>query len=215
MEIQNDTQGKWIRSSYNCFLVNSTAVEDVDKVVALQVYVPLYTSIDEWTEVTAEEAERIKKAKDAKKGNVDYPEEQVNQMISLFAVSINNIDLTDEQSLQFKNLYPKWETFINQKLSAGYKVLYDDKLYKVKQDITTVLEDQFPSEDTAALYEEINETNKGTYADPIPYNNNMQLFEGKYYIQNEIIYKCTRNTGQAIYNDLSELVDIYVIIATE
>lgn len=215
MEIQNDTQGKWIRSSYNCFLVNTTAVEDVDKVVALQVYVPLYTSIDEWTEVTAEEAERIKKAKDAKKGNVDYPEEQVNQMISLFAVSINNIDLTDEQSLQFKNLYPKWETFINQKLSAGYKVLYDDKLYKVKQDITTVLEDQFPSEDTAALYEEINETNKGTYADPIPYNNNMQLFEGKYYIQNEIIYKCTRNTGQAIYNDLSELVDIYVIIATE
>jgi hypothetical protein len=38
-------------------------------------------------------------------------------------------------------------------------VLYQDRLYKVKQAIENVLENQPPSVDTAALYEEINETN--------------------------------------------------------
>ena len=69
------------------------------------------------------------------------------------------------------------------------------------------------SQDYAALSEEINETNAGTKEDPIPYNNNMELFEGKYYSQNSITYKCTRNTEQAVYQDLSGLVGIYVEVA--
>lgn len=132
-------------------------------------------------------------------------------MINLFATSINSMELTDGQALQFKDLYPAWESFIGKSLEAGYKVLYTDKLYKVKQKIETVLENQYPSIDTAALYEEINETNAGTAEDPIPYNNNMALEEGKYYIQNEVIYYCNRSTEIPVYQDLSALVNIYVI----
>ena len=104
----------------------------------------------------------------------------------------------------------KIDSLLNQKLEIGYKVQYNDILYKVKQTIEKVLVNQPPSIDTASLYEEINETNQGTLEDPIPYNNNMELFEGKYYSQNGIVYKCTRNTGQAIYQALSGLVGIYV-----
>jgi hypothetical protein len=43
------------------------------------------------------------------------------------------------------------------------------------------LENQPPSIDTAALYEEIVEDHAGTKEDPIPYNNNMELKLGKYY----------------------------------
>ena len=192
MEIQKDYQGKWLRPTNGGYIVNASAKEDVDKVLVLQAYVPLTESNDEWEEVSQEEAERIRKAKDAAKGSIAYPEEKVNQMIGVFAASINKMELTDEQSLQFKDLYPEWTTFINQKLDAGFKVLYEDKLYKVKQTIEKVLENQPPSIDTAALYEEINETNAGTLEDPIPYNNNMELFEGKYYSQNGVTYKCTR-----------------------
>lgn len=213
MEIQKDYQGKWLRPTNGGFIVNASAKEDVDKVLVLQAYVPLTESNDEWEEVTQEEAERIRKAKDAAKGSIAYPDEKVNQMIGLFATSINKMELTDKQSLQFKDLYPEWATFINQKLEVGFKVLYEDKLYKVKQTIEKVLENQPPSVDTAALYEEINETNAGTLEDPIPYNNNMELFEGKYYSQNGVIYKCTRNTGQAVYHDLSALVGLYVEVA--
>lgn len=213
MEIQKDYQGKWLRPTNGGYIVNASAKEDVDKVLVLQAYVPLTESNDEWEEVTQEEAERIRKAKDAAKGSVEYPEEKVNQMIGLFAASINKMELTDEESLKFKGLYPEWNKFVGKSLEAGFKVLYEGKLYKVKQAITTVLENQPPSVDTAALYEEINEANAGTLEDPIPYNNNMELFEGKYYSQNGVIYKCTRNTEQAVYHDLSALVGIYVEIA--
>lgn len=137
----------------------------------------------------------------------------VNQSV-LFAQSfINTLELTDEQSLSMKLLYPKWESFVGGKLDTGMKVLYQNKLYKVKQTIATVLENQPPSIHTAALYEEINETNQGTLEDPIPYNNNMELFAGKYYSQNGVVYKCTRNSGQPVYHDLSALVGLYVEIA--
>lgn len=38
----------------------------------------------------------------------------------------------------------------------------------------------------------------------------MELFAGKYYSQNGVVYKCTRNSEQAVYQDLVELVGIYV-----
>lgn len=215
MEIQKDFDGKWIRPQYGMYLTQATASKDEERVVVRQVYIPNDQSNDEWVEITQEDVDRINKAKKAAHGEVVYPEMEVNQLLELMAIDINTKNLTDEQALQFKNLYPKWETFINQKLEKDYKVQYDDKLYKVKQTIEKVLENQPPSVDTAALYEEINEKNKGTLEDPIPYNNNMELFEGKYYSQNGVTYKCTRNTEQAVYQDLSALVGIYVEKAEE
>lgn len=100
--------------------------------------------------------------------------------------------------------------FIDKSLEVGFKVQYNEKLYKVKQKIAKVLENQPPSIDTAALYEEINETAAGTQDDPIPYNNNMELVKDKYYSQNRVIYLCIRSTGQAVYNNLSDLVGLYV-----
>lgn len=216
MEIQKDYQGKWLRPTNGGYIVNASAKEDVDKVLVLQAYVPLTESNDEWEEVTQEEAERIRKAKDAAKGSIVYPEEKVNQMIGLFASQINNMDLTDEQALQFKDLYPEWKKFIGKKLETNFKVQHNDKLYKTRQVINTVLDQEGyrPGENgSESLYEEINEKNKGTKEDPIPYNNNMELFAGKYYSQNGVVYKCTRNTEQAVYQDLSALVGIYVEVA--
>lgn len=209
MEITKDTRGKWIRPSYKNYLANTAAKEDKERAVALSVLVPHEESADQWEEIDEERYQQIKKAKQAAY-NVEYPEAEVNQVLNLMTMQINSMDLTDEQSLQFKTLYPKWESFIGKSLEQNYKVLYNDKLYKVRQKINTVLENQAPSIDTAALYEEINETNEGTFEDPIPYNNNMELFEGKFYSQDGITYKCTRNTEQPVYHQLSELVGLYV-----
>ena len=128
----------------------------------------------------------------------------------LFTLTVNTMSLTDDEALSVKSVYPQWSEFINKKLTQGMKVQYDNKLYKVRQDIATVLENQPPSIHTAALYEEINESHAGTLEDPIPYNNNMELDEGKYYSQDGVTYLCTRSTGQAVYNNLSELVGLYV-----
>lgn len=209
MDIKNQSYGKVISATYQHYITLAD-VEDKYKPIFTTITVPSWEGLDQFAEIDEAEAERIRAVKNATKGNVEYPEELVNQMIGLFATSINAMSLTDEQALQFKNLYPTWETFISHKLEKDYKVLYQGKLFKVKQTIEKVLDNQPPSIETAALYEEINKSNAGTLEDPIPYNNNMELFEGKYYSQNSVTYKCTRNTEQAVYQDLSALVGIYV-----
>ena len=128
----------------------------------------------------------------------------------LLVMQINTMELTDAQSLSVKSLYPTWDTFIGKKLEAGKKVQYGGKLWKVLQEVGTVLANQPPSIDTAALYTEINETHAGTADDPIPYNKNMALEAGKYYVQGGVTYKCTRSTEIPVYADLKDLVGIYV-----
>ena len=41
----------------------------------------------------------------------------------------------------------------------------------------------------------------------------MALENGKYYIQDGVTYLCNRDTGNPVYNALSELVGLYVEIA--
>ena len=137
------------------------------------------------------------------------------QAVSFSKLIINTVELTDEQSLGVKYLYPDWESFIGKSLDVGMKVLYDDKLYKVIQAVNPVLENHPPSINRAALYTEINETHAGTKEDPIPYNNNMELELGKYYTQDGVLYMCHRDSEQPVYNNLADLVGIYVTLVEE
>lgn len=133
----------------------------------------------------------------------------VRNLMTATKAGIQTMDLTDGESLEVKDMYPEWSEFINKALTQGMKVQYDNKLYRVRQDVAVVLENQPPSIYTAALYEEINEQHAGTQEDPIPYNNNMELVQGKYYSQYDIVYYCHRGSGQAVYNDLKDLI-VYV-----
>lgn len=135
----------------------------------------------------------------------------LRDIANLTKILIKTTSLSDQEALQCKSLYPSWNSYIGKPLSQGDKVTYKGHLYKVRQAISQVLENQYPSTDSASLYEEIVEDHAGTLEDPIPYNNNMSLEKDKYYIQNEIKYLCTRSTGQAVYNNLSDLVGIYVV----
>lgn len=212
MDVKNQSYGKVITAAYQHYITLAD-VEDKYKPILTTITIPSWEGIDQYQEIDQAEAERIKSVKNAAKGSVEYPEQEVNQMIWLLSVSINDMKLTDEQSYKFKNLYPKWSEFIGEKLSANFKIQHLEKLYKTLQEIPVVLDQEGyrPGEvGSEALYEEVNEKNKGTLQDPIPYNNNMELFEGKYYSQNGVTYKCTRNTEQAVYQDLSDLVGIYV-----
>lgn len=117
--------------------------------------------------------------------------------------------LDDKTSLQAVELYPSWAAGVD--YEVGFKIQYSHKLYKVLQahtSLTTWTPDVTPS-----LFTEVNETAAGTKDDPIPYNNNMILEQGKYYSQNGVIYLCTRDTGNPVYHDLSALIGLYVQVA--
>lgn len=159
-------------------------------------------------ELPASEVQRLENAINALTGAVNGM--AVNVTPLAVAATFAAETFTDEQALQVKVLYPEWATFIGKKLKPGKRARYNDKLFKVKQDIEVVLENQPPSINTAALYEEIVESHAGTIDDPIPYDGNMELFADKYYTHDGVLYRCTRNTEQAVYQPLSELVGIYV-----
>ena len=119
-------------------------------------------------------------------------------------------DITDEEALKRPLLVYDWSAYKGKSLSTGMIVSYDGKLWRVRQAVAAVLEGQEPGLATAALYEVIEVEPAGTQDDPIPYTPPMEIFNGKYYTQGGVLYKCTRDSGQALSHDLSALVGLYV-----
>ena len=122
---------------------------------------------------------------------------------------INHINLTNEEALSVKELYPRWEDKIGNTIEAGYITLYKDTLWRARQ-THTAMEVYPPSLATASLYEAIDKEHSGEADDPIPYTPPMEIYEGKYYSQNGVVYRCIRNSEVALGHDLSALVGLYV-----
>lgn len=132
----------------------------------------------------------------------------------LLMLTVNTMSLTDNDALSVKSVYPEWETLIGKEVKQGDKMQCDGRLWKVLQQ-HTVQEQWRPGTGTESLYTEIVETASGTADDPIPYNNNMELEQGKYYSQDGVTYLCTRNTEIPVYQPLADLVGIYVELYSE
>lgn len=86
----------------------------------------------------------------------------------------------------------------------------DADLYKTIQPELTIQAHYPPGEGTESMYTRIDETHDGSKYDPIPYEGNMALVNGKYYVQDGVTYLCNRDTGNPVYHALSELVGLYV-----
>ena len=120
---------------------------------------------------------------------------------------INTYDLSPSEALQVKDRYPEWETGINVKTGERYRV--EDVLWECIKDHKTQ-ENWKPSLETASLWKVVVEDHEGTEDDPIPYTPPMELFNGKFYTQDGVKYKCTRDSGTPLSHDLKDLVGTYV-----
>lgn len=124
----------------------------------------------------------------------------------LITKQINTLSVDDSIALRMKSYYPEWTAGVS--YVPGFKVQYKNKLWRVVQAHTS--QATWEPDSAASLWETINETYEGTVDDPIPYDGNMRLEADKYYFQNGAIYLCIRDTGNPVYNPLSELIGIYV-----
>lgn len=129
---------------------------------------------------------------------------------------INSVDNTDEQALEVQSLYPDWISFPDghefKKDRDGKgtpdRVNYFDVLYKVKQDHAK--QSTWNPKDTTSLFTPIKkESETGTIDNPISWVSGMECEEGLYYVENDIIYLCTRSSGIGLYYSPSELVGTY------
>lgn len=123
----------------------------------------------------------------------------------------NAVERSDADALKVKGIYPAWENLIGQTAEkAGFKFTYGGVLYKTIPANHTFAAQWVPGVGTESLYTRIDDTHAGTVGDPIPYSGNMALVNGLYYTQGGVVYLCIRSTGVPVYNDLADLVDIYV-----
>lgn len=132
----------------------------------------------------------------------------------LISQQINTLEVDDATALRMVDFYPEWADLIGKTVEkAEYKFQHNGKLYKTIPANHTFQADWVPGVGTESLYTRIDETHDGTQYDPIPYDGNMDLENGKYYIQDGVTYLCSRDTGNPVYNALSELVGLYVEVA--
>ena len=124
----------------------------------------------------------------------------------LIPQQINTLDVDDNTALRMLAFYPEWAA--GAAYTVGHKVRRNGKLWRVVQAHTS--QTGWEPENAASLWEQINEMHAGTMDDPIPYSGNMALTNGLYYMQDWVIYKCTRDTGNPVYHALDELVGLYV-----
>ena len=128
----------------------------------------------------------------------------------LIKQQINTLEVDDQTALRMRRYYPTFAELVGQTVKLGTKFRADDSenadLYKTMQPELTIQAHYPPGEGTESLYTRIDEIHDGTKYDPIPYSGNMVIENGKYYIEDGVIYLCNRDTGIAVYNRLADLV---------
>lgn len=117
----------------------------------------------------------------------------------------------DATALSGKELYPEWDKDIDIKqemIDKGEnRYRYGDKLYKCKKAHTTQAD--WTPDITPALWDVIDVDHAGTLDDPIPYDPNMVVYNGKYYTYDGIVYKCIRDSGIPLYTTPDALLNNY------
>lgn len=140
--------------------------------------------------------------------------ENARKLRPIIEQAMQSIDGQD--ALDAVALYPAWETLCEKSFvaeQAGFKFSHNGTLYKTRLPWYTFISHYVPGVGTESLFERIVETHTGTLDDPIPYDGNMTLNAGLYYVQDGVVYRCIRDTGNPVYNALDDLVGLFVEVA--
>lgn len=146
---------------------------------------------------------------------------RATEICNQYTAEMNDMNLSTAEALEVQSWYPKlYETEEFKEgdtIAMNTKFQYNGKLWAARQSVV-ISEVYPPSIDTAALYVEVTEdyvdgVEQGTLENPIDYDGNMALEEGKYYAQDGVTYLCTRDTVNPVYHALKDLVGLYVEVA--
>ena len=121
--------------------------------------------------------------------------------------------LGDSVALTAVELFPQLKELVKEgrTVQKGFRFQHEGKLYRTEQPTYTFVEHYVPgTAGTESLFSKVDEAHKGTIDDPIPYEQNMEIFKYLYYTQGGVLYLCTRSSGQPLYHDMSNLVGVYV-----
>ena len=206
-----------LQAETNCWLTE--AAEDLkpeERHFALTVPVRTALEAGKWRQVTESEKEKMLQQGtifDASQLSPAYLD-KVQTLLTEIPKAMNSVStFTKEDALKYKDYYPEWgdeNAPMGKEVSEGFLLRHGGKLYEVRQPHTLQAQWEPGAQGTEALYEEVVIDHAGTLDDPIPYDGNMELFNGKYYSQDGKTYLCTRDSGIPLTHTLADLVGLYV-----
>lgn len=133
--------------------------------------------------------------------------QQINEAKNAIKYSINALDLSNNDTIKYKDYLPDWNDYVGKSLPKDFKFRYNNQPYKTLQYINIVLENQTP-DIVYSLYKIIDEEHEGTLEDPIPYQQQMSIEKGKYYIQYDVVYIAIQSTLTGQPYDLRDMPSI-------
>lgn len=114
---------------------------------------------------------------------------------------------TDKEALDNIELFPTWISKIGVQVNQGDRLYFDDKLFKVLQ--THTVQEEWKPDVATSLYVQVVNDDAGTKDNPIAFELNMELVQGKYYTEEGVEYLCIRELAQCVWH-LAALVGNYV-----
>ena len=178
------------------------------------IYMPDSATTDNFFEIDENEAEIIQDSKaNIELNSIEDLEqitaniEEIDKAKEAIKYSINVLDLSNNDTIKFKEYLPDWNDYVGKSLPINFKFKYNNQPYKTIQAVNIVLSNQTP-DIVYALYAIINEEHEGTLDDPIPYVQQMSIEKGKYYIQYDVVYLAIQDMPTGMPYDLNQIPSI-------
>lgn len=174
-----------LQADYNHYLTE--AATDIDLTSRNFYEIVAITSIEDaknWKEINKEEYDAYQAQLHVANFNPSF--EYLRDLKNASKVTVNKINeilLTNKESIEVKDLFPKWTVAIDVK--KGNKYNYLDKLYKCLQAHTTQAD--WTPDKTKSMWGLVSEHN-GTKDDPISYEHWMLIEKDVYYSENGKLY---------------------------
>ena len=129
----------------------------------------------------------------------------------VFATLSEKGDIPEETASDHVDMFDEWAKDINYSVDNIRR--YRDNIYKCRQTHTS--QEIYTPPTIPSIWKRIPKRGEGTHDNPIPYDAaiGMELEEGKFYIEDSVLYLCFRDTGVPVYNRLNELVGLYVEVS--
>lgn len=197
-----------IQAGNGCLLTQSEDVAFKERRFEKTVLVSSIQEATSWKEIP--ESEKVQMEAE---NSIYEPEEvdynylkKVSTLRETISSRINESFFTVEQALEMTEYFPTWESLIGQQAIVGYRFQDEGTLFEVIMQHTFSAEWK-PNSGTESLYKVVQNEASGSIDDPITWKYNMELFEGLYYIDKDILYRCIRNSGKGMaYDNLADLV---------
>ena len=196
-----------ITANSGCYLTEVAEVAPDKRTFRNMVIVATVEEAAGWKQITEQEKAALE-SQGAIFGSQDVTPEylgRVDTLLTGIAERINDTPMTAEQSLKNKKYYPQWKDIIGKPVDTGFRLNEGETMYEVIQP-HTISAEWVPGTGTESLYKVVQEEHEGTKDDPIPWQLNMELYNGKYYTDKGVKYLCIRDSGMGLSFALADLV---------